>query len=119
MKRILASAGIDSTGKSNHSLRATAISRMFQCDVAEKVIMERSGHLSKGGLAPYQRTTAQQEKAACKVLAADAESRNQDQSPDVKPPVEAVNTTKPEGELKKHLQFEQMQGCTFNINVQL
>ena len=40
MKRMLTSAGIDSTGKSNHSLRATAIRRMFQSNVAQKVIME-------------------------------------------------------------------------------
>ena len=52
MKRILAVAGIDSSAKSNHSLRATVISRMFQSNVPQKMIMERSGHLTKDGLTP-------------------------------------------------------------------
>ena len=82
MKGMLTSVGIDSTAKSNHSLRATAISQMFQSNVAQKVIMERSGHLTKEGLASHERTTAQQQRAVCKVLS-DANCRVQDES---KPP---------------------------------
>ncbi len=40
LKQILAEANIDTTNKSNHSLRATAISRMYQRSVPEKLIME-------------------------------------------------------------------------------
>ena len=131
MKRMLTSSGIDSTGKSNHSLRATAISRMFQSNVPQKVIKKRSGHLTKEGLASYEWTTAQQQKAVCKVLN-DANCRvqdeskppancpkscNQDQTPQVQD-VQAVEEI-PESELMKKLQFHGMQGCTFNINVNL
>lgn len=137
LKRMLDSAGIDSSKKTNHSLRATAISRMFQSSVAQKVVMERSGHLSKEGLVPYERTTAQQQKAVCKVLAdASCSSRVNSNPPkcpeitdidqqkqslvDVKPPVEAFEKKPAVGnELMKNLQFQNMQSCTFNINVQL
>ena len=133
MKHILAAAGIDSSTKSNHSLRTTAISRMFQLNVAGRLIMERSGHLTKDKLALYERTTAQQQKAVCKVLAdincsitenskpptKCPQSHDQDETPqDVPPPVDAFER-KPDGEIMKKLQFHQMQGCTVNINVQL
>ncbi len=68
LKQILAEANIDTSNRSNHSLRATAISRMYQRNVPEKLIMERSGHLSREGLTPYERTTAAQQKAVCRTL---------------------------------------------------
>ena len=43
-------AGLDYTNKSNQSLRVTSISRMYKASVPEKIIMERSGHLSKDGV---------------------------------------------------------------------
>ncbi len=116
LKRMLDSAGIDSTNKTNHSLRATAISHMFQSSVAQKVVKERSGHLSKEGLTPYERTTAQQQKAVCKVLGdASCSSRvnsnspnsldlDQDQFPvDRKPPVEAFERKPDASDLMKNL----------------
>ena len=36
------------TGKTNHSLRATGVSRMFATNVSHKLIQERSGHLRGG-----------------------------------------------------------------------
>jgi hypothetical protein len=65
LKDILKEAGIDHTNRSNHSLRATSISRMYQKQIPEKLIMERSGHLSTEGMMSYQRTTAAQQKAVC------------------------------------------------------
>lgn len=47
MKRLCAAGGI--TGrKTNHSLRATAATRMFQKNVDEQLIMKVTGHQSKG-----------------------------------------------------------------------
>ena len=46
LKGMLHSAGIDDANKSNHSLRATGISRLYQSGLPEKLIMERSGHIS-------------------------------------------------------------------------
>ena len=68
LKDILKEAGIDHTNRSNHSLRATSISRMYQKQIPEKLIMERSGHQSTEGVMSYQRTTAAQQKAVCNAL---------------------------------------------------
>ena len=40
--------------KTNHSLRATAATQMFQQDVPEKLIQERTGHRSLEGLRLYE-----------------------------------------------------------------
>lgn len=47
--------------KTNHSLRATRVSNLFQAGVPEKLIQQRSGHRSLEGLRQYQRTTLDQE----------------------------------------------------------
>ena len=64
---MLQDAGIDNTNKSNHSLRATAIMRMMEKNIPSKV-MQRSRHLSKDGLVPYERTTPLQQTSSCKAL---------------------------------------------------
>ena len=55
--------------KTNHSLRATGVSDLFQAGLPDKIIQERSGHLSMDGLRQYQRTTSEQEEDVSKVLA--------------------------------------------------
>ena len=52
----------------NHSLRAYGVTKMFQCQVPEKLIMERSGHQSLQGLRRYERTTDSQEMQVCQIL---------------------------------------------------
>ena len=54
--------------KSNHSLCATSISRLYSAGVPEKLIMERSGHLSKEGVRGYERNSEQQDKAMSDLL---------------------------------------------------
>ena len=48
----------------NHSLRATAVTRMFNTGVPEKVIAEKSGHRSLKALRAYERTSVAQEMSA-------------------------------------------------------
>ena len=48
----------------NHSLRATAITRMFNGSIPEKVIAEKSGHKSIKALRCYEKTSLQQEQVA-------------------------------------------------------
>ena len=43
---------------SNHSIRATAVTRMYQSGLTEKLIMKRSGHRSTDGVRAYQREDA-------------------------------------------------------------
>jgi len=77
---------------------------MFQSSVAQKVVMERSGHLSKEGLVPYERTTAQQQKAVCKVLADSSRSSwvncNSPKSPEIDEP-SLVDIKPPKEEFQK------------------
>ena len=45
----------------NHSLRATAITRMFNEGIPEKVIAETSGHKTMKALRCYEHTSQQQQ----------------------------------------------------------
>ena len=55
-------------GYTNHSLRATAITRMFNSGVPEKLITENSGHKSMKALRCYERTSSEQQKGISKVI---------------------------------------------------
>ena len=69
----------------NHSLRATAATRMFAAGVPEKVIAEFTGHKSPKALHQYERTSIDQVQAAGLAIA-----RNDPK--DRKPLVTSVNT---------------------------
>ena len=43
----------------NHSMRATSVTQMYETGVPEKVIQERTGHRSLEALRVYERTNAQ------------------------------------------------------------
>lgn len=142
LKEIFNDGDLDSTNISNHSLRATSITRMYQASVPEKLIMERSGHLTKEGLRSYEHTSSLQAQSVCNVLAKSVpiegssmehncedtnelktiQNNEENDSADMKendgnkanilpPPTIAENP------LKGRLSFENMSGCTFNINL--
>ena len=48
----------------NHSLRATAMTRMYNRGVPEKLIAEKSGHRSVDALRVYEHTLPELQKAA-------------------------------------------------------
>lgn len=50
LKNMFREAGISTDGKSNHSLRTTAITHMIDAGLPEKVIMDHIGHHSLEGL---------------------------------------------------------------------
>ena len=52
----------------NHSLRATAATRMFASGVPEKVVSEVTGHKSLTALRTYERTSEQQQRAAGRAI---------------------------------------------------
>lgn len=60
-------AGI-SSHKTNHCLRTTGPSELFQAGVPEKIIKERTGHRSLEVLCIYEHTTKQQHRAVCKIF---------------------------------------------------
>ncbi len=61
-KDMCAEAGV-SGHKTNHSLRATGASELFEAGVPEKIIKERTGHRSLEALCLYERTTRDQHQA--------------------------------------------------------
>ena len=67
VKEMCKAAGI--TGyKTNHSLRATTATRLFQAGVDEQLIMERTGHRSLDGVRSYKRTSQEQRQALSDIV---------------------------------------------------
>ena len=52
------------SGYTNHSLRATAVSRMYNSGVPETIISDKSGHRSLEALRSYERTEEELYKEA-------------------------------------------------------
>ena len=67
VKRLCEKAGIEGY-KSNHSLRVTAATRLFQSGVDEQLIMERTGHRSTDGVRAYKRICPEQSEQVSKML---------------------------------------------------
>ena len=121
LKEIFTAADLNTDCISNHSLRATLISRMYNAKVPEKLIMERSGHLSKEGVRSYERTSTEQIQSICKTLAATVPN-NSTVSDAAAAPEQHCDTKEASSkqtctDALKHLNFEGVSGCTFNINV--
>ena len=65
--RLCKQAGI--TGfKTNHSLRATAATQLYQSGVEEQLVMERTGHRSLDGVRHYKRTSDEQRETISDIL---------------------------------------------------
>ena len=54
--------------KTNHSLRATAASRLYASGMDEQLVMERTGHRSTEGVPSYKRTSMQQKQEVSDIL---------------------------------------------------
>ena len=67
VQEMCSQAGV-SGKKTNHSLRASAITSLFQAGVSEKVIQDRSGHRSLDGLRKYEGVSEEQQASACSSL---------------------------------------------------
>ena len=115
----------------NHSLRATSITRIFKADVPEKIRTEKSGHKSLKALCMYEHMSPMQEQATglpileggqfsyCdikadssqievaeksdKKLYVDASGQEQSSRPDISP-------------LQLHTFSGKLENCTININ---
>ena len=67
LRRLCKSAGIEGY-KTNHSLRATVTSRLYQAGVDEQLVMERTGHRSVEGVRSSKRTSDDQRMALSDIL---------------------------------------------------
>ena len=65
--RICAAAGIEGF-KTNHSLRVTTATRLFQAGVEEQLIMKRTGHRSVDGIRLYKRISSDQDQTISAIL---------------------------------------------------
>ena len=54
--------------KTNHSLRVTTATRLFQAGVEEQLIMSRTGHQSLDGVRTYKRVSEEQCQQVSSVL---------------------------------------------------
>ena len=68
VKSMFAAAGISGGRQTNHSLRATGVSKMFAKGVPEMLVQERTAHLSLEALSVYERPTTSQLKAVSSVI---------------------------------------------------
>ena len=59
VSRLCKSAGIEGY-KTNHSLRVTTATSLFQAGINEQLIMERTGHHGTDGIRTYKRSSVQQ-----------------------------------------------------------
>ena len=131
LKGMLHSAGIDDANKSNHGLRATGISRLYQSGLPEKLIMERPGHISSDGVRAYERSTDKQHQVVSEVWSgytgelvpsSKTEPAVGELVSSVKEepaPVEALpqSVSEAAGIIKRQLHFQDLTGCTVNINM--
>ena len=67
ISRICRAAGINGF-KTNHSLRVTTATRLFQSGVDEQLIMARTGHRSIEGIRVYKRVGEEQKQALSDIL---------------------------------------------------
>ena len=54
--------------KTNHSLRATAATRLYSSGIDEQLVMERTGHRSAEEVRSYKRTSSEQQEAVSDIL---------------------------------------------------
>ena len=66
VKKMCKEVGIE--GKTNHSLRATGATELFQAEVPGRLIQQRTGHCSVKALRVYERTTAEQHENISAIL---------------------------------------------------
>ena len=71
--RLCKNAGIQGY-HTNHSLRATTATRLFQAGVDEQLIMEKTGHTSLDGVRSYKRTSSTQQQCLSDILNTNSKS---------------------------------------------
>ena len=109
----------------NHSLRATAVMRMYNTGVPEKLIAEKSGHKSLKALRVYEHTLKVQEKSAGQCIQSGAsfdpicsteDKENSNPVPKISmPSAGPTSSCSSPGVPRGVQQFSGLTGCTFNF----
>ena len=111
LKKMCIEAGIQGN-KTNHSLRSTG-TQMFQAEVPEKIIQQRTGHRSLVAMRAYERTTEEQHQAVSSLLAQSAQTSNTSYTNQCLQSKEVVNFQQPLS--ASLITFQGLTGCTINI----
>ena len=98
--------------KTNHSLRAAGATQMYDC---EKIIQERTGHRSLDALRMYERTNVEQQQAVSAILTA-PQSIAYNKSTEKMTIAHSISETKQPTNIAPSLSFQNLHGCTININ---
>ena len=125
-------------GKTNHSLHATSASRMFDANIPEKLIQERTGHRSLTALHLYE-CTSTQSIAVSRILSSSSSKASYDElvkkdcnkenrcpitskkddTPSMITPYSSLNDCHDDGKnLLLASILGSVQNCTININIQ-
>ena len=121
LKEILPKLSVESgcgVRYTNHSLRATAATRMFSTGVPEKLIADKTGHRSLKALRFYERTQPSMEQAVNAVIA-NPECKfsgfDKVNLPEIKPLVEDDSGTEKCASSAGHTFSGTLSNCTINI----
>ena len=107
---------------SNHSLRATSATQMFDMGVPEKIIQERTGHKSLEALRTYERMNDRQHKTVShgntrNQLKMNQGIRNQLKMNNYHVASQYSRSSSTFNPNNKHnISFSDLHGCTININ---
>ena len=106
VKKMFEQIGVE--GKTNHSLRATGATRLFEANVPEKLIKERTGHRSVDSLRLYEHTSVMQQKSVSAVICSSLEQQFEN-----KPSSSVATAPTVAGGVQS--MFQGCQNCTFNV----
>ncbi len=115
LKTMCAEGGVGGI-KTNHSLRATGATEMFQANVPEKIIQQRTGHRSHEALRTYERTTADQHRAVSTLLSSSSQSTYQQLTHTTQQSqLNVHNQIATQGTAGTQVNFQNVTGCTINV----
>lgn len=103
--------------RSNHSLRATGATTMFQANVPEKIIQTTTGHRSIDGLRRYERISTEQHQALSRVMMSSETTTYQEKLDDKESKV--VTSETPGGDVRRifgDLTNVSIGSITINVN---
>ena len=118
MSTVSCAAGV--SGYTNHCLRATAMTRMFNQGVPEKIIADKSGHKSLDGLRAYEHPSTVLEKAAGDIIANPSKHFKEEVKQikeEVKPEMQQDSSPVKDSVLALPGFSGSMANCTINFNI--
>ena len=115
VKKMCNTAGIVGH-KTNHSLRATGATQMYESGVPEKLIQERTGHRSIEALRMYERSNSGQHQAVSRILS-DSQRRTYQHTErhSMLHMQSAMQQMQSTPFIAPGLSFQNLHGCTINI----